>query len=105
MVSNVQPLRGRTRVPGPSGTIAMNRPFIICSNCGRNWPLPVVPSLYQELVLETQPCPACEAHTLNCPDSDAEEAAWPRPLRETRQRGQPPELISLGPDTQSGPEP
>ena len=93
MVSNVQPLRGRTRVPGPSGTIAMNRPFIICSNCGRSWPLPVVPSLYQELVLETQPCPACEAYTLNCPDSDAEEAASPRPLRGKRQRGQPPELI------------
>ena len=50
----------------------MNAPFIICSTCGRSWPLPVVPSLYAELLLEAQPCPACEAYTLSCPDPEAE---------------------------------
>ena len=66
---------------------------VSCTSCGRSWLLDESDSLYRELVLETQPCPACEAYTLTCPDSDAEETAAPRPLRGKRQRGQPPELI------------
>jgi hypothetical protein len=37
---------------------------VSCTSCGRCWLLDETLSLYGELVLETQPCPACEAYTL-----------------------------------------
>jgi hypothetical protein len=67
---------------------------ISCTGCGRSWLLDETPSLYRELVLETQPCPACEAYTLSCPE--AEDADLFRHPRGARRRGRPPDLASPG---------
>jgi hypothetical protein len=44
----------------------MNRTCILCSNCGRRWPLDINMSTYIELDIVSRPCPSCEAYTLSC---------------------------------------
>jgi hypothetical protein len=48
----------------------MNALRITCTSCGRSWPLEEPHSVYLELVLESQPHPACEAYALSCPEPD-----------------------------------
>jgi hypothetical protein len=80
---------------GAGGGSSMNRLRITCLGCGRNWPLLLAPSPYLELVLATQPCPACEGYTLSCPQA-GEDLLRPRP--EERERGRPSAHASPGPD-------
>lgn len=44
----------------------MGRLWIVCASCKGTWPLAGTSSLYVEMQLMTQPCPRCEAYTLNC---------------------------------------
>ena len=81
----------------------MSASYVSCSSCGQSWLLDETLSLYRELVLETQPCPACEAYTLSCPE--AEEVNRLRHRWGAWRRDRPPEPASPGPDTRPGPEP
>ena len=79
----------------------MSASYVSCSSCGQSWLLDETLSLYRELVLETQPCPACEAYTLSCPEEKDDDLL--RHQRGARRRGRSPDLASSGPDTR--PEP
>jgi len=81
----------------------MNAPRITRTSCGRRWPLDEPPSIYLELVLETQPYPACEAYALSCPEPEVANRL--RHRRGARRRDRRPDLASPGPDTRPGPEP
>jgi hypothetical protein len=58
--------RGLFRLyPAPEGEV-MTRSWIVCASCRGTWPMAGTASQYAEMQMMSQPCPRCEAYTLNC---------------------------------------
>jgi hypothetical protein len=62
---------------------------IRCESCGRSWRLEVASSLFMELNVLGQPCPWCEAYTLQC-SADADVAGPVDRHRSHLGTGRPP---------------
>jgi hypothetical protein len=61
------------REPGNSRLIgkfamAVTRISISCESCRRSWAIVGAATVYERQSIESQPCPACGAYTLCCPE-------------------------------------
>src|SRR5262245_36894716 len=51
-----------------SGGCAVARQRITCSNCGSEWQVPQLFSIYEQQAVESRPCTRCGANTLKVHD-------------------------------------